>query len=58
MSVSGILLRKMDNRSKLFFVILGLLVLLAIAGTFYKTVILHDFHIIENEEETSVEIEE
>jgi len=48
----------MDNRSKLFFVILGLLVLLAIAGTFYKTVILHDFHIIENEEETSVEIEE
>lgn len=57
-SVDGILLHKMDSRSKIFFVILGLLILLSVAGTFYKTVILQDFHVMEAEEDAMLETEE
>ncbi len=48
----------MDIRSKLFLATLGLLTLLAVAGTFYSTVILQDFQVLETEENVSTEPEE
>lgn len=43
-----------DKRSKVLLYIVGLLVVISISATYYKTMVLHDFEIINDLEEENI----